>query len=45
VIAPGDRVQLERPPGVEVLLHRCAHLAGGELEHAAQRRDTDTPSL
>ena len=32
---PTDGVQLERPAGVEVLLHRGAHLAAGETEKLA----------
>jgi len=32
----GDRVQFEGPAGVEIFLHRHAHLTVGEPQHPAQ---------
>jgi hypothetical protein len=34
---PGDRVQFERSPRVEVFLHRCAQLAAGESDEPAAK--------
>jgi hypothetical protein len=42
---PGDRVELERSTGVEVFLHRCAHVAAAEVELATKLQRLERRTL